>query len=118
MRNLPDAVFVIDTRKEAIAVAEARKLKIPVIGIVDTNCDPDEVDYVIPARRRAAGDPALRRPHRRRHHRRPRPARVQGGRDRRGVRRQGGAGSGAAPRQGARGRASGARPRAGGRPTA
>lgn len=47
MKNVPDAVFVIDTRKEQIAVAEARKLKIPVIGIVDTNCDPDEVDYVI-----------------------------------------------------------------------
>jgi small subunit ribosomal protein S2 len=55
MKNLPDAVFVIDTRKEAIAVAEARKLKIPVVGIVDTNCDPDEVDYVIPG-----NDDALR----------------------------------------------------------
>jgi small subunit ribosomal protein S2 len=55
MKNVPDAVFVIDTRKEAIAVAEARKLKIPVIGIVDTNCDPDEVDYVIPG-----NDDALR----------------------------------------------------------
>src|SRR5512144_707826 len=43
MKNVPDAVFVIDTRKEAIAVAEARKLRIPVIGIVDTNCDPDQV---------------------------------------------------------------------------
>jgi len=55
MRVLPEAVFVIDTRKESIAVAEARKLKIPVIGIVDTNCDPDEVDYVIPG-----NDDALR----------------------------------------------------------
>jgi small subunit ribosomal protein S2 len=55
MRVLPEAVFVIDTRKEAIAVAEARKLKIPVIGIVDTNCDPDEVDFVIPG-----NDDALR----------------------------------------------------------
>ena len=46
--RLPDAVFVIDTKKEHIAVTEARKLNIPVIAIVDTNCDPDEVDYVIP----------------------------------------------------------------------
>ena len=44
MKSVPDAVFVIDTRKEAIAVQEARKLRIPVVGIVDTNCDPDEVD--------------------------------------------------------------------------
>jgi small subunit ribosomal protein S2 len=55
MKSLPDAVFVIDTRKEAIAVAEARKLKIPVVGIVDTNCDPDEVDFVVPG-----NDDALR----------------------------------------------------------
>jgi small subunit ribosomal protein S2 len=55
MKSLPDAVFVIDTRKEAIAVAEARKLKIPVIGVVDTNCDPDEVDVLIPG-----NDDALR----------------------------------------------------------
>ncbi|MGA8941534.1 MAG: 30S ribosomal protein S2 [Thermoactinomyces sp.] len=48
MKKLPDAVFVIDPRKERIAVAEARKLNIPIIAIVDTNCDPDEVDYVIP----------------------------------------------------------------------
>ncbi len=48
MKAVPDAIFVIDTRKESIAVKEARKLKIPVVGIVDTNCDPDEVDYVIP----------------------------------------------------------------------
>ncbi len=55
MSKLPDAVFVVDTRKEKIAVDEARKLKIPVIGIVDTNCDPDEVDFVIPG-----NDDALR----------------------------------------------------------
>ncbi len=55
MSRLPDAVFVVDTRREKIAVDEARKLKIPVIGLVDTNCDPDEVDYVIPA-----NDDALR----------------------------------------------------------
>src|SRR3979490_41387 len=48
MSRLPDAVFIVDTRKEKIAVDEARKLKIPIIGIVDTNCDPDEVDFVIP----------------------------------------------------------------------
>ena len=55
MQRLPDALFVVDTRKEKIAVDEARKLKIPVIGVVDTNCDPDEVDYVIPG-----NDDALR----------------------------------------------------------
>src|SRR6186713_1787514 len=55
MARLPDALFVVDTRKEKIAVDEARKLKIPVIGVVDTNCDPDEVDYVIPG-----NDDALR----------------------------------------------------------
>jgi len=55
MKSVPDVVFVIDTRKEGIAVKEARKLKVPVIGIVDTNCDPDEVDYVIPG-----NDDALR----------------------------------------------------------
>jgi small subunit ribosomal protein S2 len=48
MEKLPGAVFVVDPRKEKIAVAEARKLHIPVVAIVDTNCDPDEVDYVIP----------------------------------------------------------------------
>jgi small subunit ribosomal protein S2 len=55
MNRLPDAVFVIDTRREKIAVHEARKLSIPVIGLVDTNCDPDDVDYVIPG-----NDDALR----------------------------------------------------------
>ncbi|WP_163971246.1 30S ribosomal protein S2 [Oceanobacillus halotolerans] len=49
MDKLPDALFVIDPRKERIAIAEAHKLNIPIIGIVDTNCDPDEIDYVIPA---------------------------------------------------------------------
>ncbi len=48
MKRQPDALFVVDPRKEKIAVAEARKLGIPVVAIVDTNCDPDEVDYVIP----------------------------------------------------------------------
>ncbi|QHE52218.1 30S ribosomal protein S2 [Pontibacillus sp. HMF3514] len=49
MESLPDVMFVIDPRKERIAVAEAHKLNIPIVGIVDTNCDPDEIDYVIPA---------------------------------------------------------------------
>ena len=48
MKTLPGALFVVDPRKEHIAVAEARKLNIPIVGIVDTNCDPDEIDYVIP----------------------------------------------------------------------
>jgi small subunit ribosomal protein S2 len=55
MGRLPDAVFIVDTRHEQIAVDEARKLKIPVIGVVDTNCDPDQVEYVIPG-----NDDALR----------------------------------------------------------
>ncbi|WP_066364990.1 30S ribosomal protein S2 [Neobacillus fumarioli] len=49
MKQLPDALFIIDPRKERIAVAEAKKLNIPIVGIVDTNCDPDEIDVVIPA---------------------------------------------------------------------
>ncbi len=48
METLPSAVFVVDTRKEHIAVLEAKKLGIPVIAIVDTNCDPDDADYIIP----------------------------------------------------------------------
>lgn len=48
MKDLPGAIFVVDPRKEKIAIAEAKKLGIPVVAIVDTNCDPDEVDYVIP----------------------------------------------------------------------
>jgi len=48
MKSLPGALFIIDPRKERIAVAEARKLGIPIVAIVDTNCDPDEIDYVIP----------------------------------------------------------------------
>ena len=55
MPGLPDVLFVIDSNKEAIAVKEARKLGIPVVAVVDTNCDPDEVDYVIPG-----NDDALR----------------------------------------------------------
>jgi small subunit ribosomal protein S2 len=48
MKKLPSALFVVDPRKEHNAIAEARKLGIPVVAIVDTNCDPDEIDYVIP----------------------------------------------------------------------
>src|SRR5206468_1018904 len=55
MPGLPDVMFVIDSNKEAIAVKEARRLGIPVVAIVDTNCDPDEVDWVIPG-----NDDALR----------------------------------------------------------
>ncbi len=55
MNGLPDILFVVDSNKEAIAVKEARKLGIPVVAVVDTNCDPDEVDYVIPG-----NDDALR----------------------------------------------------------
>ena len=55
MRRLPDALFVVDSNNEAIAVKEARKLGIPVVAVVDTNCDPTVVDYVIPG-----NDDALR----------------------------------------------------------
>ena len=55
MAKLPDALFVVDTKKEAIAIQEARKLGIPIIGVADTNCDPDEIDYIIPG-----NDDALR----------------------------------------------------------
>ena len=48
MKSLPAALFIVDPKKEKIAVSEARKLNIPIVAIVDTNCDPDEVDYVIP----------------------------------------------------------------------
>ena len=48
MKSLPAALFIVDPKKEKIAVSEARKLHIPIVAIVDTNCDPDEVDYVIP----------------------------------------------------------------------
>lgn len=49
IKKMPDALFIVDPRKERIAVAEAHKLNIPIVGIVDTNCDPDEIDVVIPA---------------------------------------------------------------------
>ncbi len=55
MAALPDALFVIDTRRETIAVQEAKKLDIPIIGVADTNCDPEEIDYIIPG-----NDDALR----------------------------------------------------------
>ena len=49
MKSTPDVIFIIDTNREHIAVLEAKKLGIPIIGIVDTNCDPDVIDYPIPA---------------------------------------------------------------------
>ena len=48
MKSYPGALFIVDPRKERIAVSEAKKLHIPIVAIVDTNCDPDEIDYVIP----------------------------------------------------------------------
>ena len=48
MKKVPDMMFIVDTRKERIAVQEAHTLGIPTVAIVDTNCDPDEIDYVIP----------------------------------------------------------------------
>jgi small subunit ribosomal protein S2 len=48
MRKLPGALFIVDPRKERNAIAEAKRLGIPIVAIVDTNCDPDEIDYVIP----------------------------------------------------------------------
>ena len=48
MKKIPAAMFIVDPRKERNAIAEAKKLNIPVVAIVDTNCDPDEIDYVIP----------------------------------------------------------------------
>lgn len=59
MKTLPDAIFVIDTKKEEIAVKEARKLEIPIVAVVDTNCDPDEVDIVIPGNDDAIRSAAL-----------------------------------------------------------
>ena len=59
MRKLPDAVVVIDMKKEALAVREARRLNIPVIGLVDTNCDPDDADFVIPGNDDAIRSSAL-----------------------------------------------------------
>ena len=61
MQRLPDAVFVIDLKTEAIAVREAQRLRIPIIGLVDTNCDPDGIDYVVPGQRRR--DPLVRADH-------------------------------------------------------
>jgi small subunit ribosomal protein S2 len=49
MEKLPDMMYVVDPKKEHIAILEAKRLNIPIVGIVDTNCDPDEVDYVIPS---------------------------------------------------------------------
>ena len=83
MKKTPAALFIVDPRKERIAVAEAHKLGIPIVAIVDTNCDPDEIDYVIPG-----NDDAIRA-HRRQTGRkqRPRRGRSRGRRSRRGIRR-------------------------------
>src|SRR6201991_1362629 len=59
MQKVPSAVWVVDTKKEHIAVGEARKLGIPVVAILDTNCDPDEVDYPIPGNDDAIRSAAL-----------------------------------------------------------
>jgi len=48
MHRLPDAIFIVDPKKERIAVAEAKKLNIPIIAVIDTNCDPDEINYAVP----------------------------------------------------------------------
>ena len=72
MKKLPGALFIVDPRKERNAIAEARKLDIPIVAIVDTNCDPDEIDYVIPGNDdaiRAITSDRLR--HGRRRHRGP-----------------------------------------------
>ena len=74
MKKLPGALFVVDPRKEHNAIAEARKLHIPIVAIVDTNCDPDEVDYVIPGKRRRYP----RHPPDRRHHGKRRAGRPSG----------------------------------------
>ena len=71
MRRQPDAVFIVDLRKEQLAVREAQRLGLPVIALVDTNCDPDEAEYVIPGnddaiRSCGARDQGDRRRHRRR----------------------------------------------------
>ena len=79
MNGLPDMLFVIDSNKEAIAVEEARKLGIPVVAVVDTNCDPDKVDYVIPGNDDAsARHPPVHQQDRRRRGGRP-PARHRAG---------------------------------------
>ncbi len=99
MQRVPDAVFVIDLKTEAIAVREAQRLRIPIIGLVDTNCDPDGIDYVIPGQRRR--DPLVCRDHERDRRRRRRRSRCVPGRG----------GAGPAGARAARGR--GARPSGG-----
>jgi small subunit ribosomal protein S2 len=59
MGGVPDLIFVIDVKKEALAIAEANKLGIPVVGVVDTNCSPDGIDYIIPGNDDAARAIAL-----------------------------------------------------------
>ena len=83
MNGLPDVLFVVDSNKEAIAVKEARRLGIPVVAVVDTNCDPDEVDHVIPG-----NDDALRAIRLFHHQGRRRGDRRPGARHRTGFRRR------------------------------
>ena len=110
MQRVPDAMFVVDLKTEVIAVREAQRLRIPIIGLVDTNCDPDGIDYVVPGQRRR--DPRLHARHprdRRRRLRGPRPLPRRGG-----AARDGGRGAGAARGRGARpprGRGAGAQAR-------
>ena len=86
--RLPDAIFVIDTKKEHIAVTEANKLGLPVVAVVDTNCDPDVIDYVIPGNDDAIRSGALHVPgHRRRRRRGPLHPREPTVRDRDAARR-------------------------------
>ena len=66
MRRQPDAIFIVDLRKEQLAVREAKRLGLPVIALVDTNCDPDEADYVIPGNDDAIRSCDARRPRDRR----------------------------------------------------
>ena len=117
MQRVPDAMFVIDLKTEAIAVREAQRLRIPIIGLVDTNCDPDGIDYRDPRQRRR--DPVLRRDHprhRRRGGRRPQRVPGRGGARTPGARAPGGRGARPSRGRGAgssRGRGAGSRRGAG-----
>ncbi len=123
MQRTPDAMFIVDLKTEAIAVKEAQRLRIPIIGLVDTNCDPDGIDYVDPGQRRR--DQVVRADHAR--HRRGRGRRPRGVPRRGGEGAQGGRGEGPPRGRGARqargrgarqarGRAGGAAPGRAGRP--
>ena len=94
MRRQPDAVFIVDLRKEQLAVREARRLGLPVIALVDTNCDPDEADYVDPGQRRR--DPLVQ-PDRARDRRRDRGRQAEGDRAELAAARTNGNGDGERP---------------------